>query len=265
MAQKNISIVIPTYNEEDYIKACLDAVFAQTVLSDEVIVVDNNSTDKTLEIVSKFKDVKIMTESQQGQLYARISGFNAAKSRWIGSLDADSVIDRTWIEEMMNHTSKKHQLFSSYVYTREGAFNRLSSSMGNFFLFNVNKFMSGQNLLLGSNFIISKKVWLLVRDDLRPRTDLWEDLEMGLLAGRAGFKPSLVKRQNVQISIRASSIGLIKIYKRLLGWPKTYWPYKKVAAVLSIFFLHLAFIVVVLMKIPVYAKYRVKKKYFGWS
>jgi glycosyltransferase involved in cell wall biosynthesis len=61
MPQKTITVVIPTYNEEDYIKPCLDAVFAQTVLPDEVIVVDNNSTDKTVEIVSKFQRLNCLT------------------------------------------------------------------------------------------------------------------------------------------------------------------------------------------------------------
>jgi hypothetical protein len=55
------------------------------------------------------------------------------------------------------------------------------------------------------------------------------------------------------------------IYRRLLGWPKTYWPYKKMAAILSIIAMHVAFVVVAIMRIPVYAHYRAKKKYSGWS
>lgn len=265
MTQKTLSVVIPTYNEEDYIKACLDSVFAQTVLPAEVIVVDNNSTDKTKQIVSKYKKVKLLNESRQGQVYARITGFNAAKSHWLATLDADSVIDKTWIEEMMLHASSKHDAFSSYVYTNEGFLSGLVSRVGNFFFFAVNKLISGQYLLLGSNFVMTKKLWLDVRDHMRLRTDLWEDLDLGLIAASKGYKISLLKRQNVQISIRGSSIGLVNIYKRLLGWPKTYWPYKKIAAVLSVVFLNVAFVIIVLLKIPVYAGYKVKKKYSGWS
>jgi hypothetical protein len=59
------------------------------------------------------------------------------KSGWIASIDADSIMDPTWIEQMLQHASSKHQAFSSYVYTKEGALSGLSSRVGNFFLFNV--------------------------------------------------------------------------------------------------------------------------------
>jgi glycosyltransferase involved in cell wall biosynthesis len=265
MAQKNITVVIPTYNEEDYIKDCLEAVFAQTILPDEVIVVDNNSSDKTLEVVSKFPDVKIMSENRQGQVFARITGFNAVKTRWIASLDADSVIDKTWIEQMMQHASIKNQAFSSYIYPNEGPFRLAATLLGNFFAFTVNRLISGQDLLLGSNFVISRKVWQMIKADISLRTDLWEDLEIGLLAAKNGFPTSLVKTQNVQISARAASLGPRKIYRRLLGWPKTYWKYKKIAAILSVIILHIAFVFVILFKLPSILHGHAKKKYSGWS
>jgi hypothetical protein len=56
----------------------------------------------------------------------------------------------------------------------------------------LNKLISGQELLLGSTFVLSKKVWKLVRDDIRLRTDLWEDLEIGLLAGRVWLSNRVV-------------------------------------------------------------------------
>lgn len=45
-----LTLVIPVFNEEHQIKGCLDAVASQTVMPDEVIVVDNNCTDRTIEI-----------------------------------------------------------------------------------------------------------------------------------------------------------------------------------------------------------------------
>lgn len=262
MAQKTVTVVIPTYNEEDYIAECLDAVFAQTVLPDEVIVVDNNSTDKTLDIVKKYKPVKIMKEQRQGQVFARLKAFSAAKSDWIVSLDADSVIDPTFIEEMMRHSSVKKQVFSSHVYTEEGSFRRLVIAGGNFFFFTVNKLISGQELVLGSNFVISSKLWNQVKPDLRLRTDLWEDLDIGLIANSKGYKTSLVQTRNVRISIRFSTIGFIASYKRLLGWPKTYWPYNKPAAILSIFFAVIALLSSVICRYTIYLFYRPQKKYY---
>lgn len=49
-----VSLVIPIYNEEKYIKKCLDSVKCQVEKPDEIIVVDNNSTDNTVNIAKKY-------------------------------------------------------------------------------------------------------------------------------------------------------------------------------------------------------------------
>ncbi|MCA9344846.1 glycosyltransferase family 2 protein, partial [Candidatus Saccharibacteria bacterium] len=95
-----VSIIIPVYNEEDYIKQCLDHIAAQKVRPQEVIVVDNNSTDNTLKIVKDYKFVRVLTEKQQGVLYARNKGFNQAKSQIIGRIDADTRLEPDWVEQL---------------------------------------------------------------------------------------------------------------------------------------------------------------------
>jgi glycosyltransferase involved in cell wall biosynthesis len=52
----HISIVVPVYNEEDTISDCLDAIFRQTVAADEVVVVDNNSTDGTATLLDGYRE-----------------------------------------------------------------------------------------------------------------------------------------------------------------------------------------------------------------
>src|SRR3989304_3585243 len=59
-----VSVVIPVYNEEKYIKNCLDSLMNQTEKPDEIIVVDNNCTDKTVSIVKKYKRIKIIQEKK---------------------------------------------------------------------------------------------------------------------------------------------------------------------------------------------------------
>lgn len=97
-AKLSISIVIPVYNEEDQIKDCLDSIAMQTVVPDEVIVVDNNSTDSTAEIARTYPFVRVIKETNQGRGYARTTGFNAVKSDIIGRIDADSRISKNWVE-----------------------------------------------------------------------------------------------------------------------------------------------------------------------
>jgi glycosyltransferase involved in cell wall biosynthesis len=98
-----LSLIIPVYNEERHIGACLDAVAKQTMKPLEVIIVDNNCSDRTLEIAETYDFVTIIHENKQGRGYARTAGFNAAKGDILGRIDADSRIHPDWVE----HTSKR--------------------------------------------------------------------------------------------------------------------------------------------------------------
>ena len=61
-----VSVVIPVYNEKKRIKKCLDSLLSQSEKPDEIIVVDNNSTDSTVSIVRKYKGVNLVHEKKQG-------------------------------------------------------------------------------------------------------------------------------------------------------------------------------------------------------
>jgi glycosyltransferase involved in cell wall biosynthesis len=105
-----LTLVIPVFNEEHQIKGCLDAVASQTVMPDEVIVVDNNCTDRTIEIAQKYPFVRVITEKNQGRGYARSAGFDAAKSEIIGRIDADSKIEPDWVEHALQRFEKDMEI-----------------------------------------------------------------------------------------------------------------------------------------------------------
>lgn len=73
------------------------SVASQTLMPDEVIVVDNNCKDETVAIAKEFPFVRIVHESKQGRGHARSAGFNAAKSDIIGRIDADSRLATDWV------------------------------------------------------------------------------------------------------------------------------------------------------------------------
>lgn len=99
-----ISIIIPIYNGERTIKACLKSISSQTYKNYELIIVDNNSTDQTKEIVNKFqiRDQRIhyIFEKQQGRGVARNTGIKCAKGEIIIMTDADCIVPQNWIEEL---------------------------------------------------------------------------------------------------------------------------------------------------------------------
>ena len=93
-----LSLIIPVYNEENHLGDCLESIASQTVMPDEVIVVNNNSTDRTAEIAHTFSFVKIIHEEKQGLTPARNRGFEEAEGEILGRLDADSVLEPDWVE-----------------------------------------------------------------------------------------------------------------------------------------------------------------------
>ncbi len=99
-----LSFVIPAYNEEEYIGECLEAIVAQRQglpYDIEVIVVNNNSTDRTEEVVRHYPGVKIVEEKKKGIVFARRAGYNASTGDLIANVDADNRIPRGWIRKVM--------------------------------------------------------------------------------------------------------------------------------------------------------------------
>ncbi len=96
MANKNdgvtLSLIIPAFNEEKYIGRLLTSIAELPLTSvKEVIVVDNNSTDKTQEIARSFKNVTVVTETRKGVAFARSRGAELATGEIIAFLDADTL------------------------------------------------------------------------------------------------------------------------------------------------------------------------------
>lgn len=96
-----ISVIIPTYNEESVIKDCLNSLKNQTFKDFEIIVVDDGSTDKTLEILSKEPKVKLLRQKHIGPGLARNMGAENAKGEILVFVDADMTFDKNFLENLI--------------------------------------------------------------------------------------------------------------------------------------------------------------------
>lgn len=100
---KKVSIIIPTYNQESYIKETLDSVLAQSYENWECIVVDDGSNDNTQDIVLKYceKDdrFRYLKQENQGPSAARNNGISNSSGEYILPLDSDDLIDKNYIKE----------------------------------------------------------------------------------------------------------------------------------------------------------------------
>lgn len=89
-----ISIIVPVYNGERYIKECVDSVLAQKGAEWELIVVDDGSTDRTGAIMSEYDDSRIryIRKDNSGVTETRWKGVEASRGEWVTFLDADDVL-----------------------------------------------------------------------------------------------------------------------------------------------------------------------------
>ena len=100
------SIIIPVYNVEEYIKECLDSVMDQTFKDYEVIVVNDGTKDKSMNIVKRYK-VKTYNQENSGLSVARNTGAKHAKGEYIIFLDSDDTIEKDLLSKLNEATFDK--------------------------------------------------------------------------------------------------------------------------------------------------------------
>lgn len=111
MKKPKVSIVVPAYNEQEYIYDCLKSTQSQkTNIKNEVIVVDNNSKDKTNEIAKSFKNVKVLLEKKQGVGQARKTGTHKAQGDIVIHIDADTRLFPDHVEKVYSHFKNDKEL-----------------------------------------------------------------------------------------------------------------------------------------------------------
>ena len=119
-----VSILIPCYNSSQFISETLDSVLAQTYTNWECIIVDDNSTDNSVEIVNTYcqkypEKFKLYTNPRKGACAARNTAFEKSRGDYIQYLDADDLLDKRKIEiqiECAKKKSKEAVLFGEWYF-----------------------------------------------------------------------------------------------------------------------------------------------------
>lgn len=98
-----MSLVLISYNRKDDVKKGLESILEQTRKPDEIIVVDNNSTDGTIEMVrKKFPKVRlIILPENKGLCFAANVGFKNSKGKYVGIVESDMTLSKNWVEEVI--------------------------------------------------------------------------------------------------------------------------------------------------------------------
>ncbi len=104
-----LSVIVPIYNAQQYLKQCLDSIINQRYRNLEIILVDDGSTDQSGVIADSYKKdsrVKVIHKKQEGPSKARWEGVQKAKGKYVAFVDADDWIAETMYMDMMQHINE---------------------------------------------------------------------------------------------------------------------------------------------------------------
>ncbi len=194
-----ISVVIPAYNEEKYLPNLLSSLKSQSFRDFEIIVVDNNSTDKTAKIARSF-GAKVVKEKIKGMTPAREKGFSSAKAEIIARTDADSTVSKNWLEtiyQAFQNLPNSCALTGSFTFPSVGKpialFLRLFT---NLCYYKFSKLLMGHYPLSGPNYAVRKSCWKKIKNQIhRDDSMVHEDMDLSCHLAEIGqitFLPQMI-------------------------------------------------------------------------
>ncbi len=107
-----VTVIVCAHNEETFIAACLHSLLAQTRVPDEILLVDNASTDRTGEVARAIPGVRVIDEPDKGLVKARERGRREARGDLLVFLDADCRAPILWLARIVAHFDRKPRLIA---------------------------------------------------------------------------------------------------------------------------------------------------------
>jgi glycosyltransferase involved in cell wall biosynthesis len=179
-----ISIIIPVYNTEKYLRQCLNSVVMQTLPDIEIIVINDGSTDNSQKIIEEYvtrypQKISLINSANQGPGIARNQGINIANGEYIWFIDSDDWIYKDSAEKMYNLAREYNiSMVTCGLQRRFGNIKKPSRSSGKSALVDLD---TDPNYLIKEKPSIGNK--LIKRSligELRMPNKKWEDLAFSL-------------------------------------------------------------------------------------
>lgn len=229
-----VSIVVPAYNEAESIERCIDACIDQTRPALEILVVNNMSNDDTDAIVrrvrEKYQDkstsIRLLNQSEsQGITPTRNYGFDRAQGDVIGRIDADSIPDRDWVQQLQRifRSSDVDAVTGPVIYHDMPArrFGRLADDQIRNML---DKMSREYKFLFGSNMGIRKRVWHEIKPELCDDPDnlMHEDVDLAVHLTQLGYKTIYDSRLSSGVSARRLENNPKQFYSYIMRNERTF-------------------------------------------
>jgi glycosyltransferase involved in cell wall biosynthesis len=229
--QPSVAIVIPAHNEERFIGKCLASCIDQTSTPDEIIVVNNKSTDNTVSIVRRYQeenphiDIRLIDQNEyQGIAPTRNCGFDHAESDIIGRTDADAIVANDWVETI------RRRFQDPAIDAASGPVLLYDMPLRGFLFWldctlreNLYSKAKDERFLIGANMAIRAPAWKAVRHltqlDLEDR--LHEDVDLALTLFKNNFEIAYEPTMVAGMSGRRAESSLPDFYRYVTRYTRT--------------------------------------------
>lgn len=193
-----VSIIIPIYNVEKYLKKCLDSIVNQTYKNIEIVCIDDGSPDNSIDILNEFAKrdnrIKIIRQENKGLSGARNKGIDNAKGKYIIFIDSDDWIEFNMVELMINKIEKEN-------------LDIVICGQYNHYILNDNELIKEINLKKLSNFIFNNyKEYFIKNYQLKlPFGSSWNKI----------FKLDIIKENNLYFVEKCLHEDLLFVFRYL--------------------------------------------------
>ena len=172
-----ISVVIPNYNNSGFLIECLESVFNQTYENKEIILIDDGSTDESMQVLLPYQDrIKLLVTENRGAAAARNTGILNSKGEFIAFLDSDDIWESTKLTlqiEMMLSGNYDLIYTSSIDFYSSGELGKINSPRFSGYCYNYfRKFPATEIIMLGCNSA-------LLRAELLKESGLFDESFLG--------------------------------------------------------------------------------------
>ncbi len=192
----NLAFVIPAYNEEALIGKCVESVLAEVKRSGrqvDVVVVNNNSTDRTRQIAASYAGVRVVDELQKGLVSARDGGFRATTAELVANIDGDTIVPEGWIDTVFAEFEKDDKLVclsGPYIYYDLGAWDQFLVAMFyvlTWLIYVINRYiLRVGSVVQGGNFVFRRDAWIKAGGYNREIKFYGEDTDVAVRLSKVG-------------------------------------------------------------------------------
>lgn len=228
----SVSIVIPAYNEQETIEACVLAALHQTSLAHEIIVVDNKSTDATAATVHALQTtypaapiIYLQQTEFQALIPTRNFGLNHATGDILGRIDADSVLEPNWVEAVQAVFADPAVMGATGpVIYYDMPLRRFGAIADDAIRRALVKVTREFHLLFGSNMALRATAWRAIRDEacLDPEDDFHEDIDLSIHLANHDLAVAYSSDMVAGMSARRLDDSPREFYNYVMRFERTY-------------------------------------------